>query len=167
MIQSRSPEKTNQYSGMRGGLWTLLMSQDSHTQRCSRHMWMCWVWCVWFKFWYCLCTQIELTKVTQGAHPPLSTSSTSFAFFGFLICIDFHRYRCVSKPIIINVSGVNTHLPAILMFTRATFGFDPKPYTWRLRFNSSSLSAVAGDGLQILGQWATMSMINHRCRTRA
>ena len=34
---------------------------------------------------------------------------------------------CVLKPIIINVSGVNTHLPAILMFTRATFGFDPKP----------------------------------------
>ena len=31
-------------------------------------------------------------------------------------------YGCVSKPIIINVSGVNTHLPAILMF-------DPKPYT--------------------------------------
>ena len=29
-------------------------------------------------------------------------------------------YGCVSKPIIINVSGVNTHLPAILMFTRAT-----------------------------------------------
>ena len=26
---------------------------------------------------------------------------------------------CVSKPISINVSGVNTHLPAILMFTRA------------------------------------------------
>ena len=30
-------------------------------------------------------------------------------------------YMGVSKPIIINVSGVNTHLPAILMFTRGTW----------------------------------------------
>ena len=40
--------------------------------------------------------------------------------------VNFHDYMgvCVcqnmSKPIIINVSGVNTHLPATLMFTKAT-----------------------------------------------
>ena len=29
---------------------------------------------------------------------------------------------------IINESGVNTHLPAVLMFTKGLLGFDPKPH---------------------------------------
>ena len=44
--------------------------------------------------------------------------SRTFKWFVFL-------YGCVPKPITINVSGVNTHLPTILMFTRAT-SFWPK-----------------------------------------
>ena len=36
---------------------------------------------------------------------------------------------CVSKPSIVNVSGVNTQLPAILMWTLGYIqGFDPKPH---------------------------------------
>ena len=33
---------------------------------------------------------------------------------------DLLDYGCVSKPLIIDLSGMNTHLPSILMFTRGT-----------------------------------------------
>ena len=45
----------------------------------------------------------------------------------------------VSKPIIIHVSGVNTHLPAILLFTRA-IRFWPKAISLRLLSTGAGLS---------------------------
>ena len=42
----------------------------------------------------------------------------------------FFPYGCVSKPIIINVSGVNIHLPSILMFTGVP-RFWPMAICWK------------------------------------
>ena len=46
-------------------------------------------------------------------------------------------YRCVSKPIIIKVNGVNTTInPSYFdVNKRATFGFDPKPYMYVYVYN--------------------------------
>ena len=40
--------------------------------------------------------------------------------------VDFPYFKCGSKPIIVNLSGMNIHLPAILGLTRCQ-GFDPDP----------------------------------------
>ena len=59
-----------------------------------------------------------------------------------LVIGSMNPYGCVSKPIIINVSGVNTHPQ----------GFDPKPYFWLLSAKSCGGSPVTETGTAHLGR---------------
>ena len=90
-----------------------------------------------FKVYLSTCVKLVVGKAMSfwDGHMGPKSSSNSSGIFDEHIQLNIHHSAtgvphgtmeppfqngCFSKPIIINVSGVNTHLPTILMFTRVT-----------------------------------------------